>query len=250
MPKFFVEENQINGDKIYIVGQDVNHIKNVLRLRIDDDIQICNKESKENFLCRIQEVCMEKIICNIVEKLESNSESNIKITIFQGLPKSEKMELIIQKIVELGAYEITPTVMKRCVVKLNEKDKQKKVLRWQKISEVASKQSGRDIVPKVNDIDNIKNVCTKIDNYDIVLVAYENEKIHTLKEELTKIKSNLKDKLKIAVVIGPEGGIEEEEIDLLEKNGAKIITLGNRILRTETVALAMTSIIMYELGGI
>ena len=158
------------------------------------------------------------------------------------------MELIIQKSVELGADEITPVEMKRSVVKIDEKSKQKKIERWQKISEVAAKQSGRDKVPEINNISNIKNICNLIDKYDIVLLAYENEKENTLKSELIKLKN--KNDLKIGVIIGPEGGLEEQEVDLLEKAGAKVVTLGNRILRTETVALVVTGIIMYELENL
>ena len=138
--------------------------------------------------------------------------------------------------------------MKRCVVKLNEKDKVKKVERWQKISEVAAKQSGRDIIPQINNVTNVKNIYELIPKYDIVIVAYENEQNRTLKEQLKQIKETGKtDKIKIGIVIGPEGGLEENDVEQLENNGAKIVTLGKRILRTETVALNVLSIIMYEL---
>lgn len=247
MPKFFVQNNQIINEKIEIKGQDVNHIKNVLRAKVGEEIQICNQDTSENFLCDIQEFEKEKIICKIKEKLENNSESNIEITIFQGLPKSDKMELIIQKSVELGVYQITPIEMKRCVVNLQEKDKKKKQERWQKISEVAAKQCMRDSIPKINGIISIKELENQIDQYDVVLVAYENERENTLKNELEKIKNQNKERNKIAIVIGPEGGIEEKEVESLKDKGCKIITLGKRILRTETVALNMISIIMYEL---
>ena len=247
MPKFFVQNSQIVNEKIEIKGQDVNHIKNVLRAKIGGEIYICNQDTSENFLCDIQEFEKEKITCKIKEKLENNSESNIEITIFQGLPKSDKMELIIQKSVELGVYQITPIEMKRCVVNLQEKDKKKKQERWQKISEVAAKQCMRDSIPKINGIISIKELENQIDQYDVVLVAYENERENTLKNELEKIKNQNKERNKIAIVIGPEGGIEEKEVESLKDKGCKIITLGKRILRTETVALNMISIIMYEL---
>lgn len=249
MPKFFVTEEQINNSTITIKGQDVKHIKNVLRKKQGDQITICNAEQSLDYLCEITNIEDETISCNIVEKIENNVESNIKVTIFQGLPKADKMELVIQKSVELGVFDITPIEMKRCVVKLNEKDKNRKIDRWQKISEVASKQSGRNIIPKINQIINIKEICNLYEEYDIVLVAYENEEKNTLKEELNKIKAQIQgqDQIKIGVLIGPEGGIAPEEIELLNKIGAKIITLGKRILRTETVALNVLSIIMYEL---
>ena len=251
MPKFFIKKEQILDDKIIINGQDVNHIKKVLRAKIGDELQVCNSQSGDNFLCMIEDICSENIVCSIKQKIEEKVESNIEVTIFQGLPKSDKMEYIIQKSVELGVYDITPVEMKRCVVKLNEKDKVKKIERWQKISEVAAKQCGRDLIPKINDIINLKKVCNLINNYDIVLVAYENEKDKTLKEQLRKIKEKAKIdndfKLKIGIVIGPEGGLEEDDVTNLKNNGAEVITLGKRILRTETVALNVLSIVMYEL---
>lgn len=244
MPKFFVRTQQIKNDKINIIGNDVNHIKNVLRAKIGNELEICDSELEENFLCTIEKIEEEKIVCKIIEKKQSTSEPDIQVTIFQGLPKSDKMEFVIQKAVELGVYDITPVEMKRCVVKLNEKDKIKKVERWQKISEVAAKQSKRDIIPKINNIINIKKICDLIKNYDIILVAYENETNNSLKNELQAIKEN---KIKkIGIVIGPEGGLENEDVKVLKSNGAKIITLGKRILRTETVALNVLSNIIYE----
>ncbi len=224
----------------------MNHIKNVLRCQKGEHIEICNSETSKNYLCEINKIEKEEIECNILENLRSNVETDIKVTIFQGLPKADKMEYIIQKSVELGAYDITPVEMKRCIVKLNEKDKEKKIQRWQKIAEVAAKQCKRDIIPKINNITNVKLICNIIQNYDIILVAYEKEKERTLKSELKKIKEyNQKN---IGIIIGPEGGLEEDDVKLLEESGAKVITLGNRILRTETVALNVLSNIMYELG--
>ena len=206
MPKFFVKQEQIKQDKIIIYGQDVNHIKKVLRAKLGDELKVCNIQNGENFLCNIEDIGIEEIICSVKQKVEEKIESNIEVTIFQGLPKADKMEYIIQKSVELGAYDITPVEMKRCVVKLDEKDKNKKILRWQKISEVAAKQCGRDIIPQINNVLNIKKLCDLIKKYDIVLVAYENEKENTLKSQLKKIKekfyiSNNKSKIRIGVVI-------------------------------------------------
>ncbi len=247
MPKFFVSEEQLKNDTITIKGQDVNHIKNVLRKKENDRITICNSSSEQDYLCEISNIEDDQIICKIMDKIDNNVESNIKVTIFQGLPKADKMELVIQKSVELGVYDITPVEMKRCVVKLKEKDKTKKIERWQKISEVASKQSGRNIIPKINQIKQLKEICDMCSQYDVLLVAYENEKDKKLKEELHELKKQNKQELKIGVLIGPEGGIDEKEIEMLQQCGAKVITLGKRILRTETVALSVLSIIMYEL---
>lgn len=246
MPKFFVTEEQINKNLIIIKGQDVKHIKNVLRQKVGDKITICNSSNKQNYLCEINKFDEENIYCNIIENIENNNETNLQVTIFQGLPKFDKMELVIQKTVELGAYSIKPVEMKRCVVKLNEKDKIKKIERWQKISEVASKQCGRDIIPQINQITKIKDICKEISEFDLFLVAYENEEENALKFELKKIQKLEKNDLKVGVLIGPEGGIAPEEIEELKENGAKIITLGKRILRTETVALNVLSILMYE----
>lgn len=245
MPKFFVEANQIEDNKIAIVGTDVNHIKNVLRLQVQENIEICNKETKENYLCQITKINENQINCEVVEKIEITTEPEIEVTIFQGIPKSDKMELIIQKSVELGVYSITPVEMTRCVVKLNDKDKTKKIERWQKISEVAAKQCGRDAIPKINNILTIKELSQQINQYDAIIVAYEKEKCNTVKKELKYIKQ--KGLKRIGIVIGPEGGLEEKEVELLKSNGAKIITLGKRILRTETVALNVLSNIIYEL---
>lgn len=247
MPKFFVTTNQIKENTIIIQNEDVNHIKNVLRAKVDDTIDICDCDTSKNYICKIEQIEEKNIYCHIIEKIQSNVEPHIQVSIFQGLPKADKMELVIQKSVELGVYDITPVEMKRCVVKLNEKDKIKKIQRWQKISEGAAKQSGRDRIPKINPIVNIHTLCENMKEYDFVLVAYENEKVNTLKQELKKVKQDKNKELKIAVIIGPEGGIDKEEIVKFEEQNAKIITLGNRILRTETVALNMLSVIMYEL---
>ncbi len=246
MPKFFVTSKSIENRKILITGNDVNHIKNVLRKKEGEIINVCNLDMSEDYLCKIMKLEENRIQLEILEKIDNNVESNIKVSIFQGIPKADKMELIIQKSVELGVYDITPVTMQRSIVKLDEKDKIRKIQRWQKISEVASKQCGRDIIPKINDIVNIKNICKLCANYDIVIVAYEEEKENKIKHVLQQLKKRKEKDLKIAIIIGPEGGIDATEIKLLQDNSANIVTLGNRILRTETVALNVLSIIMYE----
>ena len=247
MPKFFVNEENIQNNKIEILGEDVNHIKNVLRKNIKDKIEICNSENGENYLCEILNIEKETILCEIINKTQGNAEPFTYVHIYQGLPKSDKMELIIQKSVELGVSEITPINMARCIVKLDSKDARKKVERWQKISEVAAKQSGRDIIPKINNLCNVDEIAKQCEEYDIILLAYENEKENKLKNQIEKLKQTEKKNLKIAVIIGPEGGIAPEELEKIQKEGAKVITLGKRILRTETVALNILSVIMYEL---
>lgn len=246
MYKFFVEKNQINDNIVGIVGEDVNHIKNVLRLGIDQEIDVCDLESSINYLCKIIELNNKFIKCEIIERLESKSEPKTYLHIFQGLPKAEKLETIIQKTTEIGVSEITPVSMNRCVVKLEDKGIDKKISRWQKIAEVAAKQSKRDKIPLINYPINIKNIYEKIVDYDIVLVAYESEENYNIKSALEEI--SVKAPLKIAVIVGPEGGIEEKEIELLKSFNAKIITLGKRILRTETAPIVLSSVVMYELN--
>lgn len=250
MRKFFVKENQINSELITILDEDVNHIKNVLRLNVGENLQICDIDSSKNYICEILELTAKSVTCKILEEIQSIAEGNVELHIFQGLPKADKMELIIQKGTELGVSEFVPVSFKRSIVKISPKDEKKKIDRWNKISEVAAKQSKRDIIPKVRNVESIKNVCNEIKNYDIVLLAYELEENNYIKNELLKIK-NTKENYKVAVIIGPEGGIEKEEVEVLENAGAKVISLGKRILRTETVALQVSSIIMYELenGG-
>lgn len=250
MPKFFVNKKQVKNETINIIGGDVNHIKNVLRKKEKEKIEICiigNEEKGIDTISEIEKIEENCIKCRILEYKASETECKIQVTIFQGLPKSDKMELVIQKSVELGVYEIYPTEMKRCIVKLKEQEANKKIARWQKISEVAAKQSGRNIIPQIKEKVNIKQVCNMVENYDKLIVAYEEEKENSLKSELKSIKSKDKENIKIAILVGPEGGIDLAEIEELRKAGAVIVTLGKRILRTETVALNVLSNIMYEL---
>lgn len=250
MPKFFIKSNQIEDNKITILGEDVNHIANVLRMKIGDKIQVCNVDSAENYSAELEVIEKNKIDCNVIEKIKSEAESSINLKIFQGIPKSDKMELIIQKSTELGVKEIIPVDMERCVSKIAGKDEKKKIDRWQKISEVAAKQCGRDIIPEIKNVIKIKQICDMIGNFDMLIVPYERAEGYSFKDAIDEIKnSDKKDNATIGIVIGPEGGFEQDEINMLSESGAKIVTLGKRILRTETVALAMSSVIMYELGG-
>lgn len=251
MPKFFVKENQIKNNKIEIIGEDVNHIINVLRMRNGEILKVCNRDTGENYLVKIINAQSNSIICDIQEKINDTAESNINITLYQGLPKFEKMELIIQKNTEVGVNEIVPVVMERTVVKLDEKQSNKKLERWQKIAEIASKQSQRDRIPKVDNIIKMKFMYEKLnlEEYDAILVAYENEKKTLLKEELKKLQKAEQNEYKIAIIIGPEGGIAEGEIEMLQKIGAKCVSLGKRILRTETAGTIMAGNIFYELEG-
>lgn len=252
MPKFFIKtENLKENEEIWITGSDVNHIKNVLRKKIDDKINICNSDTQKNYECVIKNIEENKIVCKILDEVKSLAESNLNITIFQGLPKSDKMELIIQKATELGVKTIVPVITKRTVIKLKDKDKDKqnKVDRWRKIAEVAAKQSGRDIIPTIENIINIADI--KFDEFDKIFVLYENEEKISIKDEIEQLKNDNKEELNIGIVIGPEGGFAESEIEQLRLNqNVSVVTLGKRILRTETVALVVSGILMYELGDL
>ena len=242
MHHFFVDPSSIEEGIVRIVGTDLNHMKNVLRMKPGEEVLISDGTGKD-YNCQVKEYGAEEGILVILSENADSRELPSRIWLFQGLPKSDKMELIIQKSVELGANSIIPVNMKRCVVKLEGKDEIKKNERWQKIAESATKQCGRGFIPEVKHLINVKEICNWINEYDVIIVAYENEKENTLKAELKKLKAT---DLKIGIVIGPEGGFEESDIKLLKESGAKIVTLGDRILRTETVALNVLSIIMYE----
>ena len=244
MSKFFVKKNQIENNFIKVIGEDVNHITNVLRMRKNDEIQLCNQDTGENYLATITNIFKDCVECEIKEKIETTTESNVHITLFQGIPKFEKMELIIQKCTEIGVKNIVPVMMERTVVKLADKVATKKLERWQKIAEIASKQSMRDCIPNVENIIKIKEIDTS--KFDIVLVAYENEEHNMLKTELNKLKITGRE-YNIAIVVGPEGGISGKEINILKEKNAVFVSLGKRILRTETAGLVMLGNIIYEL---
>lgn len=247
MPKFFVGRDQITNNEVKIIGSDVNHIRNVLRLEIGKKICICEKETSKSYVCVIKEIEKDFIQCEKIEEILETTEANTYIHIFQGLPKADKLEWIIEKSTEIGVKEITPVMMERTIVKLDEKDKNKKLTRWRKIAEIASKQSGRDQILKVNDMINFKNLFENSKEYDIVIVAYEKEKENSLKKVLKRLQEQ-KTSNKIAVLIGPEGGISETEISFLEKSSkVQLVTLGKRILRTETAPLVVASNIFYEM---
>ena len=244
MHKFFITQDQIEKNTAKILGEDVKHIANVLRLKKSDNIIICNKDTNYSYEAKINEIAKEYIMCDIIKIIDKTVESNVSVDIYQGLPKMDKMEYIIQKATELGVKNIYPVSMERCIVKTDKKSEMKKIERWNKIAEAAAKQSKRDFIPKVENIINIENICKNAKKYDIIIVAYENENKNTLKTVLKKL--NVQNKLNIGVVIGPEGGIAEDEIEELSKAEAQIASLGNRILRTETASLVVLSDIIYE----
>lgn len=245
MQKFFVEENQIENDKINIIGEDVKHISSVLRMQKGEQILIGSKETLETYLTEIEQIEKEKVVAKIIEKHDTQTESNVEIDLYQGLPKADKMELIIQKTTEIGISKVIPVDMVRCIVKLDEKDAKKKIERWQKVAEGAAKQSKRSKIPEIKNKIKIKDLENIISQYDAFIVAYEEENEVTLKQELKKLKEQ--ERYKIGILVGPEGGITKEEIEKLTSYNAKVVTLGKRILRTETAPIVLTSNIIYEL---
>ncbi len=245
MHHFFVDQNAIKDGKVTICGLDVNHIKNVLRIKQGEELRISDGTGRD-YICSLLSYEDEKAVLNIVCESEERTEPASKFYLFQGLPKADKMELIIQKAVELGVYEIVPVSTSRCVVKLDDKKKESKIKRWQAISESAAKQSKRGIIPKVHDVLSYKEALTyakELTGVDgTVLIPYENYKdMKETKEVLDKAAKTAN----ICVFIGPEGGFSESEVDLSLDYDAKRISLGKRILRTETAGLAILSILMY-----
>lgn len=239
MYNFFVDKQSRKDDRFFITGQDYNHIKNVLRMSKGSTFLVsCDGVSN---LCEIESIESDTVVAKIKEEDYQNTELPIKIHLFQGLPKSDKLELIIQKAVELGVCSITPVAMKRSVVKIDEKKKKNKIERWQSIATSAAKQSKRNFVPQVCDILTYKEMIATFSEYDTVLVPYEcAEGVLSAKNALKQIKKGTS----VAIVIGPEGGFDPAEIELAENSGGKIISLGSRILRTETAAITATAMCM------
>lgn len=250
MYHFFVEASQIGEKEIVITGQDVNHIKNVIRLKPGDEISISNGIDGRDYRCGIAEITEEEVRCELRFIKEDGVELPAKVYLFQGLPKGDKMELIIQKMVELGVYEIIPVAMKRCVVKLDDKKAKSKIARWQGIAEAAAKQSKRGLVPQIHQVMSYKEALAYAANMDCRLVPYEMEESldgASGMEGTRKLIEAIKPGESVAVFIGPEGGFEEEEIQSAAAQGMKPITLGKRILRTETAGMTVMAWIMYQL---
>ena len=244
MYQFFVEPSQIQGNRIVITGSDVNHIKNVLRMKAGDEIAVSNGMDGKAYRCGIEAFTEDEIVCGLRFIKEDGVELPSKIYLFQGLPKADKMELIIQKAVELGAFEVIPVAAKRCVVRLDEKKAASKISRWQGIAEAAAKQSKRAVIPKVHPVLSMKEAVAYAQNMDVKLIPYElAEGMQHTKQMIEAVKPEQS----IAVFIGPEGGFEESEIQMAREAGIEPVTLGRRILRTETAGFTVISWLMYQL---
>ncbi|MBR5498371.1 MAG: 16S rRNA (uracil(1498)-N(3))-methyltransferase [Clostridia bacterium] len=239
MFNFFIEEGNRQNNRYMISGADYNHIKNVLRMKIGDKFLV--SENNVSNLCRIESFEGECVIAEIIEERFQDTSLPIKIYLFQGLPKSDKMELIIQKAVELGVEGIIPVEMNRCVVKLDEKKKKSKTERWQAIAESAAKQSKRTSIPEVHNVMNFKQALAMASELDVFMVPYEcKDGMESTKNALSKIKSGMS----VGILIGPEGGFELNEIDATTQAGGITVSLGKRILRTETAAITAVGMCM------
>ena len=242
MYNFFINERQKNADCVVISGADFNHIKNVLRMQKGDELVVSVNGKSD--LCEIKLFKDETVVVKIIEENYKNTELKTNIFLFQGLPKSDKMEFIIQKAVELGVDGVIPVEMNRCVVKLDEKKKNSKQTRWQAIAESAAKQSKRNTVPTVFDVLSYKDALEKANELDMLIVPYENENGMV---ETKKVLDELCNCSSVGILIGPEGGFDEKEIDLAKQFGGRIISLGKRILRTETAAITAVSMCMLNI---
>lgn len=244
MYRFYIGQDQIQEDKIHILDSDVNHIRNVLRLGPGDWLVACDGEGTD-YVCRIQSLSPDDVTISIEKKQESGTELDTRITLFQGIPKKDKMEFIIQKAVELGVYEIVPVMMKRCVVKLSEDKKiKKKNERWQAIAEAAAKQCDRGIIPVVHEPVTMGQAFDMASSLEYNMIPYElQDGIQVSRQIVDEACA----KESVGIFIGPEGGLEKDEVDRAVAIGAKPITLGKRILRTETAGMALLSIMMFQL---
>lgn len=250
MHKFFTEPQNITETEAKIIGDDVKHIYKVLRLSEGEEVVLNNCEGIE-YLGEIKSITKNEVIVNIIKKLDINNESKVRIHLFQGLPKGQKMDLIVQKGTELGVFKFIPTITARVDVKL--KGEFKKLDRLNRIALEACKQSKRSIVPQVKEVIDFDEALRELKEMDLIIVPYENAEnfgIKTLFNRLNKENIDLDNINDIGILIGPEGGFEESEINILKDQGANIVTLGNRILRTETAGFAATALIQYELGDL
>ncbi|MDD6038016.1 MAG: 16S rRNA (uracil(1498)-N(3))-methyltransferase [bacterium] len=244
MYQFFVEDEQIREDleQIFVEGSDVNHMKNVLRMKPGEQVRISNQKGRD-YLCSVVELSDAQVLLHIDKAGIAGTELDNKIYLFQGIPKGERMETVIEKAVELGVYEIIPVAMKYCVVKLDEQKAKKKVARWQEIAKSAAKQSKRSQIPLIHPVMSFSEAATYAAACDISLVPYENQRgMEATKEALDAIA--LGDS--ISVFIGPEGGFAEEEIDALARD-SRILSLGRRILRTDTASITTLSMLMLQI---
>ena len=243
MHRFFAEPGQIGGKEIVITGADVNHIRNVLRMRTGEEVLIADGRGAE-YRCKLTDLSENEVRAQILWKLDGNAELASAVTLFQGIPKSDKMDLIVQKCVELGVDRIVPVSTKRAVVKLDAKKEQTRLKRWNTISESAAKQSGRGVIPEVSGVMSFGKALEEAKKLDVLLIPYERAE-HMA--ETRRVMGEIRPGQSVGIFIGPEGGFEESEVEEAVAAGAQAITLGRRILRTETAGLAVMAMLGYLL---
>ena len=246
MDRFFVDKKNINleNNTCIIEGEDVKHISKVLRGKIGEEIEVCDKDNNE-YICEITDISKDLVELNILNKVDIKREANVRVKLYQGLPKGPKMEMILQKLTEVGVDEIILVQTKRSVVKVDDKKEDKKIERWERIIYEAAKQSKRGIIPKLRGVLSFKEALEDMKNNDMNICPYENERTVSIKKAIQNSDIN-----NIGIFVGPEGGITEEEIESVQNIGSHVVSLGPRILRTETASVVASSIVLYELSDI
>ncbi|MBP5383926.1 MAG: 16S rRNA (uracil(1498)-N(3))-methyltransferase [Lachnospiraceae bacterium] len=245
MFQFFVEKGQVRNGHAYITNGDVNHVRNVLRLKAGDRLQIVQEEDPNLYICSIQTADEFQVECLVEEVMPLDTELPARVCLFQGLPKSDKMEWILQKTVELGVSEVVPVATRNAVVKLDEKKAKGKVTRWRAIALAAAKQAKRSLVPEVGDVISFSEAVKRMQEMDAAFLAYEHA--DSSMQETRDLLGSVKPGQTIGIMIGPEGGFTPEEAEEAQKAGIRVITLGKRILRTETAGMSVLSWLVYIL---
>ena len=246
MDRFFVEKKNINleNNTCTIEGEDVKHISKVLRCKIGEELEVCDSDNNE-YICEITNIDKSTVELDILEKVDIKRESDLKIKLYQGLPKGPKMEMILQKLTEVGVDEIILVQTKRSVVKVDDKKEDKKIERWERIIYEAAKQSKRGKIPKLRGILSFKEALCDMQNNDFNIAPYENERTKSIKQAIKSLDIN-----NIGIFVGPEGGFDESEIEAIENINGQSVSLGPRILRTETASVVASSIVLYELSDL
>ena len=239
MPRFFIDKNVLTEDSVLLTGDDAHHISRSLRMRVGEELTLCDGEGSD-YHCTIEEIDERTVRCKVDSKEENKTEPPYRAIVFQGLAKGDRFDTVIQKSVECGAFSIVPVMTKRCTVKLTASDGAKKCARWNKIAEEAAKQCGRGIIPKVTEPVSFDEAVKMVSELDLPLFCYE--------EGTSPIKSEIDVHPKavtVGIVIGPEGGFAEEEAEKMTANGISAISLGHRILRTESAAPFVLACLSY-----
>ena len=246
MDRFFVEKKNINleNNTCIIEGEDVKHISKVLRCKIGEELEVCDSDNNE-YICEITSIDKSSVELDILEKVDIKRESDLKIKLYQGLPKGPKMEMILQKLTEVGVDEIILVQTKRSVVKVDDKKEDKKIERWERIIYEAAKQSKRGKIPKLRGVLSFKEALCDMQNNDFNIAPYENERTKSIKQAIKSLDIN-----NIGIFVGPEGGFDESEIEDIENINGQSVSLGPRILRTETASVVASSIVLYELSDL